>query len=356
VPPFGGTFNLGEEITLRKIAYIMGLLMLVSLALWGCGGNVAATVNGEKIMAQELDEEVALMKSDMEQQGFKFEGEQGQEFEQMLRADILNQMVDQKLVLQDAKNRELLPSDKEVKEEIDKLKKQLGADGDFKKFLAANGINEPKLEDFIKQQLALEKLQAEIASGVQEPTEQEINDYYNNNKEQFSQPEQRQVSHILIGADDYSNGKNRTEVEAKVLALQVVEKLNAGADFSELAKQYSDDPGSKDNGGQYPLFSRGSGFVQEFEEAAFNMQEGDFTAEPVKTEFGFHIIRLDQVVPTEVIQLSDAKETIVSNLKNNAISKRMADYMQDLRDKAEIVNNIEKESAEQKDDESSTKQ
>jgi peptidyl-prolyl cis-trans isomerase C len=330
---------------LRKNVSLLGvMILLVSLVLWGCGGNnVVASVNGEKITTQELDQNVEAMKAGLEQQGLIFEGDQGKEFEQMLRRDVLNQMIDQKLILQEAEKRGLLPTDKEVAGEIEQLKKQLGSEGEFKKFLAANGVNEPKLNDLVKQQLALNKLQEQIASGVSRPSGEEIKNYYEQNKDQFSTPEQRQVRHILIGVGDYSNGKNRTEMEAKVLALQVAEKLRSGADFAELAKQYSDDPGSKDNGGEYPPFSRGSGFVKEFEDAAFNLKEGEFTAEPVKTAFGYHIIRLDKVIPAKVQSLAEVKDDIAERIRQEAVSKKMDDFMQELRDKAKIVNNLGKD-------------
>lgn len=330
---------------MRKNILLLGLIvMLASLVLWGCSSNTVASVNGEKITAQELDEEVAALKDNLTQQGLNFEGEQAKQMEEMLRLDVLNQIIDRKLIMAEVERQKLVPTDKEVQDEIESLKKQLGTEGEFKKFLAANGVNEPKLEDLIKQQLAVNQLQEKISSEVPQPTEAEIKNYYESNKEQFTQPEQRQVSHILIGMGDYSNGKDRSEMDAKVLALQVVDKIKSGSDFSELAKQYSDDPGSKDNGGQYPPFSKGSGFVKEFEDAAFNLQKGEITSEPVKTTFGYHIIRLDDVIPAKTYTLEEVKQNIISTINGDAINKKMEDFMQDLRDKADIDNKLADES------------
>lgn len=341
---------------MRKNSYLVAtMVLLLSLVLWGCGGNVVASVNGENITTQELDQNVEAMKTSLAQQGLTFEGDQGKELEKMLRRDVLNQMIDQKLVLQEAKKRGLLPSDKEVAGEIEQLKKQLGSEGEFKKFLAANGVNEPKLNDLVKQQLALNKLQEQVTSGVANPSSEEIKKYYEQNKDQFSTPEQRQVRHILIGVGDYSNGKNRTEMEAKVLALQIVEKLKSGADFAELAKQYSDDSGSKDNGGEYPPFSRDSGFAKEFEDAAFNLKEGQFTTEPVKTMFGYHIIRLDKMIPAKVQSLAEVQNDIAATIRQNEVNEKMDSFMQELRDKAKIVNNLEKDSSGQAEKGASTK-
>lgn len=336
---------------MRKNIFILGLfIILASTILWGCGSkNVVATVNGEDITVQELDEQVALMKTNLEQQGFSFEGDQGKELEQMLRQNLVDQMIDQKLVLQDAEKQGMTPGDKEVQDQIDEIKKQLGTEADFKKYLAANGVNEAKLNDVIKQQLAVNNLRQKVASEVSQPTAEQIKAYYEQNKTQFSLPEQRQVSHILIGAGDYSNGQKRSEVDAKVLALQMVQKIKDGEDFAGLAKKYSDDQGSKDNGGQYPAFSKGSGFVAEFEDAAFNLKQGEYTVEPVKTTFGYHIIRLDEIIPAKIQTLEESKESIIATLNQDAVNQKTDEYLKSLRDKAKIVNNVEKDQPEQAD-------
>lgn len=325
----------------KNIPFLIMALLVSSLLLWGCSSGVVASVNGKDITAQQLDEEVAAVKKNLEQQGFSFEGDQGKEFEDMLRSNVLEQMIDQELVMQETERLGLVPTDKEIDDELGRIKEQLGSEGEYRKFLAANGVNEPKLKDLIKHQQALVKLQKKITSEVPEPTEEEIKSYYDQNKEQFSQPEQRQVSHILIGTGNYSGDKNRTEADAKVQALQVVDRLKAGADFGELAREYSDDPGSKDNGGQYPPFSRGSGFASEFEDAAFELTKGDYTAEPVRTQFGYHIIRLDDVIPAVQMSLSDVKESISANLHENAVMDKMNAYMENLRSNADIVNKLE---------------
>jgi len=326
----------------RNFLFIALSLLLVSTLLWGCGSGVVATVNGKNITAQELDEEVAAFKKSLELQGFSFEGEKGKELEELLRANVLEQLIDQQLVMQEVERLNLVPSDTEVDSELEKIKQQLGSEAEYKKFLAANGFNEPKLKDMIKQQQAWAKLQEKITAQVPEPTEEEIKEYYEQNKEQFSQPEQRQVSHILIGTGDYSNGKNRSEADAKVQALQIVDKLKAGGDFAELARQYSDDPGSKDNGGQYPPFSRGSGFVKEFEDAAFGLEKGEYTVEPVRTQYGYHIIRLDDIIPAITISLAEVKDNISALLMEEAVAEEMDSYMKNLREKADIINKLEK--------------
>lgn len=336
---------------MRKILGLM--ILLASLMLWGCGSQVVATVNGAQITSQELDKEWEAMKESMAQ--YSFEGEQAKEFEQMLRVNLLNQMIDQKLIMEEVENLELMPTDKEIQEEIKNMKESLGSDDKFKKALSAQGLNEPQLKDLIKQRLAVEKLYEKISSEVPQPTEDEIKTYYENNKEsKFTDQEQRQVRHILIGTGDYSNGKNRTEMEAKVLALQISDKLKAGVDFAELAKQYSDDLGSKDNGGEYPPFSKGSDYVEKFEEAAFNLETDELTAEPVKTDFGYHVMRLDKIIPAKTYEFAEVKEDAIDTVHEEAVNAKLESFMQNLRDNAEIVNSLVEEVETDSNDDKST--
>ncbi len=326
-----------------SIIFMSLMLTLAMLVLGGCGNQVVATVNGENITSQELDNEVAAAKNNLAQQGYNLEGEQAKEIEEMLRQEVLNQLIDSRLIMAEVNRLGLMPTDKEVQEAIEGIKRQ-GSEAEFKKYLVANGLNEPKLEDFIKKQLAYNKLGEKISSEVPQPTDTEIKDYFAKNGAQYNEPEQRQVSHILIGVGDYSSGKNRTDMDAKVLALQIVNKVAAGADFGKLAKQYSDDMGSKDNGGQYPPFSKGSGFVEEFENTAFALKDGQYTVEPVKTTFGYHIIRLDKVVPAKTHTLDEVKGQIIASLREEKVMQKEYEYIQELRNKAKVVNNLSKDS------------
>jgi len=343
---------------LRKYRLIILSLMLLLtvLVLGGCGSQVVATVNGEKITSQELDNEVTTAKNNLAQQGYNLQGEQAKEFEEKLRQEVLQQLIDRRLLTAEINRLSLAPTDKEVQDAIAGIKQQLGTEAEFKKYLAANGINEPKLEDFVKEQLSYSKLAEKISSEVPPPTDTEIKDYFAKNSNQYSEPEQRQVSHVLIGVGEYSNGKNRSDIDAKMLALQVVNKVAAGSDFGKLAKQYSDDLGSKDNGGQYPAFSKGSGFVEEFENAAFTLKAGQYTVEPVKTTYGYHVIRLDKIIPAKTHTLDEVKEQIIASLRDEEVQQKQNEYILELRNKAKVINNLAKETATQDNEKQATKE
>jgi parvulin-like peptidyl-prolyl isomerase len=121
----------------------------------------------------------------------------------------------------------------------------------------------------------------------------------------------------------------RTEEEALALAQDIRKRLDAGEDFASLAVQYSDDTGSKTAGGELGWYGRGEGFVQEFEDAAFALQAGQ-TSDPVKTQFGYHIIQVEEREPNR-----ELNAFIVQQKKQEAFDK----WLTDIRAAANIVRN-----------------
>ena len=154
-------------------------------------------------------------------------------------------------------------------------------------------------------------------------TPQEIESYYNSNVQQFQTPEQVRASHILIKTD----GKN--EADAKKQADDILKQAKApGADFAALAKKYSEDDGSKANGGDLDYFTRGR-MVPEFEQAAFAMQPGQIS-DLVKSQFGFHIIKVVDKKPAATRSLDEVRAQIQQTLAAQHVEQQIADRTRDL--------------------------
>lgn len=173
------------------------------------------------------------------------------------------------------------------------------------------------LDDIFKLSYRREQAVKDYAKGL--ISESEIKEYY----EKDYTPD-IEASHILITADysDNATEEEKQEAETKALntAKEVIEKLNKGGDFAELAKEYSKD-GSSENGGAIGRFGHGD-MVSEFEEAAYKLKVNEYTKEPVKTRFGYHIIL--KTKEYEKDSLESAKEEIIDTLakeKVNADSK-----------------------------------
>ena len=139
------------------------------------------------------------------------------------------------------------------------------------------------------------------------PTEEEIASYFEENKSNYVTAEERSASHILISIDDTS------ESEALAQAEDIRKQIDEGAEFSDLASDYSDDPGSASNGGSLGFFAKGA-MVPEFEQSVFSMVQGEIS-EPVKSDFGYHIIRLDEIKPEAGKALDEVQDEIANQLK-----------------------------------------
>lgn len=168
----------------------------------------------------------------------------------------------------------------------------------------------------------VELSQADIAKKV-EVTEEALKAYYEDNKDQFTDPEQRQASHILIRVEDESKDQ-----AAKDKIAEIQKKLAAGEDFAALAKEYSDDPGSASLGGDLGMFQQGM-MVPEFDKAVFSMKVGE-VSEPVKTQFGYHLIKLEKVQPKQVKPYAEVKESVEQNYRMMEAEKQYFDLLEKL--------------------------
>lgn len=136
-----------------------------------------------------------------------------------------------------------------------------------------------------------------------EVTDADLNGFYDRNKTQWVVPEKRDASHILLAVEDDSDDEAKL-AEANAL----IDRINAGESFEDLAKEFSDDPGSGAQGGSLGEFGRGV-MVGPFEEAAFAMQENDLSA-AIKSDFGYHIIRLNKIIPEQGQTFDEVKAEV----------------------------------------------
>ncbi len=204
-----------------------------------------------------------------------------------------------------------------------------------------------RIEEVINALLAQEYIRKNISDPAN-VSDKEIKDYYEKHKSQFMQPEQVKASHILIRVP--SGADNKKWNEAKKKAQDIRKQIMAGEDFATLAKKYSQDPGSKSRGGDLGYFKKGQ-MVPDFEKAAFSLKKGE-VSQPVKTTFGYHIIKVYDKKPAKQKSLKDAKQEIRQmllrkkqfKLRDEIIAKLKKKYKvevhKDLLKKAEVKGNV----------------
>jgi peptidyl-prolyl cis-trans isomerase D len=164
----------------------------------------------------------------------------------------------------------------------------------------------------------------------------DLQKYYNDNQDQFRTQDRVRVRHILIktptpGPDGKVDQKALDEARAK--AEDVLKQLKAGADFAELAKKYSDDPGSKDKGGELGWYTKDSELVSEFKEAMLSLPKGQIS-QPVKSPFGFHIIQVEDKETAGMKTLAQVKDTIEPIVKQQKVADLMDKMANDAQSQA----------------------
>ncbi len=318
---------------LIKAVFLALALLAVSLAA-GCGNTggreVAATVNGEKIYSDELAEIVEETKATYEKQGIDFSGEQGATMLESLRKDILDMMINNRLMLQEGKKLGSL-NEEQIQEIIKPFKDQFSSEEEYRKYLSQIRVSEEEAAYILK-------LQDTLTSDVPVASEEEVRRYYEENKEMMSNPERLQVRHILFFIDEGDMGYpvQHTEAEARKLAEDAIAELKQGRDFAELAGEKSEDSGTRTQGGLF-TFAEGEA-VEAFARAAHALKDGEYTTSPVKTEYGYHVIKREKLIPAGVQPFEEVRHQLTEKLTNEAKETRFSSFMMEAKSKADIVN------------------
>ena len=147
-------------------------------------------------------------------------------------------------------------------------------------------------------------------------------------------PEAIRVAHILFAVNDEDETKRDAVVKAK--AMQVLKELRAGADFSELAKTHSEDPGSKRMGGELPGWSEKGKFVPPFEAAAYALKPGEMS-DLVRSRFGYHIIKLLEIREARQQTFEEVKEPLMTTLRNEYLNRKRAEWIKPFEGNKPIV-------------------
>jgi peptidyl-prolyl cis-trans isomerase D len=178
----------------------------------------------------------------------------------------------------------------------------------------------------------------QLPGGVPQPTQQQIQQYYTAHQSEFSVPEQARSRHILISAPP---NDPKADAAAKAKAETVLKQLQSGGNWNELAKKDSDDPGSKNSGGELGFAQRGK-MVPEFDKAIFTQKIGDIQI--VKSQFGYHVVQVEERTPAHTQSLSEVLPTIQATMIRQESAQAEDNFAKQLTSEA-IKNGLEKTAA-----------
>jgi peptidyl-prolyl cis-trans isomerase C len=262
----------------------------------------------------------------------------GQQLPPDFEISVLNQLITIQVLLQTANAADQAAGKLEADQQYTNLLKKFTSPDAFERQLKAVGMTVADLRAKATQEaVAKTALKRLLNISI---TDEDAKDYYNQHAADFEQPELAHVRHILLMTIDPATRSSLTTntVAAKRKQIDDLRKrVLAGEDFAALAKQFSEDPGSKENGGELPEFPRGQ-MVPEFESAAFALSTNQ-VSEVITTQFGYHIIKLLDKTPAKKVDYATAATDIKDGLARMKISKLAPDYVKKLRtdDQVEIL-------------------
>ncbi|MGO8718043.1 MAG: peptidylprolyl isomerase [Acidobacteriaceae bacterium] len=171
----------------------------------------------------------------------------------------------------------------------------------------------------------------QVPGGVRQISGADVQQYYNQHQQQFQVPEEVRVRHILIKVAP--NANPQTIAAAKAKAEDILKQLKAGANFAELAKKYSDDPGSKAQGGELGFIQHGA-TVPAFDRMAFSLQPGQLSP-VIRTQFGFHVLQVEEKQPAHLKSVDEVHDLILANLTQQAQAQAAQQYAAKLQAEAQ---------------------
>ena len=239
----------------------------------------------------------------------------------------LNSLITEELIQQEVDKNAIKVTDEQINENVEALKAMFGSEDEFQNALASSGMT---LDD-LKQQAKTEVELTQLLGDKVAVTDEEVKEMYETYKDSFATPEQVRASHILV----------ETEEEAK----EIIKQINEGANFADIAAEKNQDATAQ-TGGDLGFFSAGQ-MDEAFEKAAFSMEVGELSQEPVKSSFGYHVIQVTDHKDATNPTYEDKKEDLRKQLVSSKVSEQYSTYVQELKDKAKISNTLEEKAAEE---------
>lgn len=284
---------------------------------------IVATVEGENITLADLNKELSYLEQLlMMQYGEDYkENEEAMSYYKEQQKVFLDYLIESKLILTQAETNAIEVSDAEVEEQIEKVKENIGSEETFTAALEQEGISLEEYSQLVKDNLIITKTLEQVTKDVT-VSEDEVKQYYEENIEQYTQGAGANMAHILVATED----------EAK----QVKKEYEEGKTFEELAATYGTD-GTKDQGGSLGFIPYDSQqYDADFLAGAKDLKEGE-VSDPVKTQFGYHLIKVTDVQTEPVVTpFEEVKASVEQTVLQEKQYNEFEEYIQSVKEKANI--------------------
>lgn len=302
---------------IRRLA--IGLLLLPLLMVLGCDEEVP-----EGVIAQVGMNSLSLAQLDSLRTAYESAGrapdkdKQPEEYESFERG-LVEYLVTLEVLRQKAAAFDVTITEGDVRDELEQIKQMFQGDDDrFEAALERQGLTLEQLTESIRESLLLEEMKAAVTDGVT-VGEKDAQAYYDAHEAEFVEQESREVRHILVSpfktTEDGVVSTTATQAQwdaAEAEAERVRGEIQNGADFVTMVEKYSDDAATNESGGELGAITRGM-LVPAFEQVVFSQSIGDLS-QPVRTQYGYHLIEVTDITPEQQLSYDQVMEAIKSEL------------------------------------------
>jgi parvulin-like peptidyl-prolyl isomerase len=311
--------------------------------------TIVAAVNGRPISARLYE---MYLKNGQEELGINPATDEGKRKLELLREGIVSELIDRQLIAQEAERRGLTLTPEEMREAEERAIAQFGGEKQYDEYLSLHRLSREEYRDVIRWDVYGGKLREEFSKKIS-VTDEDVRNYYDEHKgdEVLRLPERVTASHILIAAtpnlirqqlqrdrnltgDALESGVREEMEKRRARAEELRRKAAAGADFDKLAREFSQDPSSIEQGGALGTFTRNS-HPKAFDDAAFALKPGA-VSRVVETDYGFHVIKVFAHENARTQTLDEAAPEIRRRLLSTRLAIDLRQWLSEARRAATI--------------------
>jgi peptidyl-prolyl cis-trans isomerase SurA len=324
-----------RRLTAASIALAFGL-PLAARAAPVTVERIVAVVNSNIILLSEAKERASQMGQPIDDKATDLAGKRAAE---LALKQIVERMVEDDLVLQQASELKLSVEDSEIDRAVDEVRKQNNLDeSTFAQALASQGYTLASYrKDLRRQLLRLKVVNTAVRSRIN-VTDEDVRAFYDQTSRQAGGHRQAHVRHVLIAVP--TGAETATVEQKRALASRVLTEARDGADFAELARKYSDDAASKADGGDLGTVKQGEGLPAALEEVIFSMDVKDVRG-PVRTDRGFEVLQLLEKKDGDVKPFAEVKDQIKQQLYAQQLEKQTQAWLAELKKKAHVEERLQ---------------
>lgn len=313
---------------MKKILFITAVLSALNLFASHAEvvDKIVVVVNSEIITQREID---VLLSPVYMQYREMYKGEELIRRLEEVRERIIKQLIEDRLILSEAKKQNIIVEEKEIDARIDEIQRNVGSEKELEALLAEQNTTIKELRERYREKIMIRKLIDQKVGSRIIITPFEVKNYYNDHREEFIQPEEIKLSAILIKPKKEQGG----DAGALQLMRDIVRRIKEGCGFNGLAKEYSDAPGASE-GGSMGYVKKGD-LMPKIENIVFNLKEGEMSG-IIQTSLGYHVFKVEEKRQTRNKEFPEVREELEELLYRQRAEEKLKGWINSLAKNAYI--------------------